>query len=75
MATAYEPMTAAGTASTSSRETPRAKKTPGVATSIPARRFAPERRRQRRGHVERDLECAPVGGRGQAAVLTGRGVC
>ena len=54
MATAYEPMTAAGTASTSSRETPGAKKTPGVATSIAARRFPPERRRQRRGHVERD---------------------
>ena len=41
MATAYEPTTAAGTASTSSRETPRAKKTAGVAKSIAVRRFQP----------------------------------
>ena len=47
MATAHEPTIAAGTASTSSRETPRAKTTAGVA----------------RGHVERDERredaCAP----------------
>ncbi|MCY3844321.1 MAG: hypothetical protein OXH69_12370 [Acidobacteria bacterium] len=34
-------MTAAGTASTRSRETPRAKKTSGVATSIAVRRRQP----------------------------------
>ena len=43
MATEYEPMTAAGTASTRSRETPRAKKTAGVAASIAVRRFQSSR--------------------------------
>ena len=41
MATEYDPMTAAGTARTSSRETPRAKKTAGVAASIAVRRRQP----------------------------------
>ena len=41
MATRYEPTTSAGTASTSNRETPRAKKTAGVATSIAVRRRQP----------------------------------
>ena len=41
MATAYDPMTAAGTARTSSRETPSAKKTAGGAASIAVRRHRP----------------------------------
>ena len=41
MATPYDPMTAAGTARTSSRETPSEKKTSGVATSIAVRRPRP----------------------------------
>ena len=41
MAVTYDPTTAAGTASTSRRETPRAKKTAGVASSIAVRRFQP----------------------------------
>ena len=58
IATTYDPATAAGTASTSRRETPRQKKTSGVAASAAARGHRPSRTprgpsRRRRGRTGR----------------------